>query len=512
MASDATEPLQLRLTHDDYTKYCIHPPPLSSSSVSGSSPSSSSSSSSSPGGLPSFDAIVQAFETTFPDFNLKSSIIEYHDGDGYVELQNSPEQMHIFYAHIEQDRSTAPRRGKAVLRSRRIAPEFLRKDAICVDAIVDAAVCLQEKLGKVLSMRLCVDCRSVLIVTKPQDPSIVPLTRKAAQWFLDNHTSDIYVNDQMRDKAEFDYARLVSRGDAQNAKHRLHFWTPEWVANNYKSVSLIVTMGGDGTVLFAAGLFQRSVPPVVSFHLGSLGFLTNFQFDEYPEALQQILSGPGKYTTFRQRLCCTLYRACRRDSFDDDAAPSRLLKCKRGEVRRAAENGCSTCERPPSGKPNFETQVMNEIVLDRGASAGLLMLELYADELHLTTIQADGLVVATATGSTAYSLSAGGSLVHPEKSAILITPVCAHTLTCRPMILPSRTRLRVCVSSNSRVPAWVSFDGRNRMELQKTDSVIITASRYPLLQIAHDDKRDDWFRSLVSNLSWNQRSQQKAFI
>ncbi|KAJ3150681.1 hypothetical protein HDU89_003090 [Geranomyces variabilis] len=510
MTDDEAQPLHLRLTHEDYTKYCIHSPESSSSSQSGWS--SSSSSSPSACGLPSYDAIVKAFETTFPDFSLKSNIIEYHDGDGYVELQSGPEQMQGFYDHIEQNRSTAPKRGKVVLRSRRLAPEFLRKDAICVDAIVDAAVCLQEKLGKVLSMRLKVECHSVLIITKPQDPTIVPLTRRIALWFLNNHGSDVYVNDQMRNNAEFDYSHLVSSNEARNAKDRLHFWTPEWVADNYRSISLIVTMGGDGTVLFAAGLFQRSVPPVVSFHLGSLGFLTNFQFDEYPEALQQILSGPGKYTTFRQRLCCTLYRACRRNSSDDDTMPSRSLKCKRGEIRRAAENGCSTCEKPPSGKPNFETQVMNEIVLDRGASAGLLMLELYADELHLTTIQADGLVIATATGSTAYSLSAGGSLVHPEKSAILITPVCAHTLTCRPMILPSRTRLRVCVSSNSRVPAWVSFDGRNRMELQKTDSVIITASRYPLLQIAHDDKRDDWFRSLVSNLSWNQRSQQKALI
>ena len=95
------------------------------------------------------------------------------------------------------------------------------------------------------------------------------------------------------------------------------------------------------------------------------------------------------------------------------------------------------------------------------------LLELFGDNNHLTTVQADGLVIATPTGSTAYSVSAGGSLVHPEISALLITPICPHTLSFRPMLLPDSMELRVCVPYNSRSTAWASFDGRNRIELKR---------------------------------------------
>ncbi|TPX57199.1 NAD+ kinase [Powellomyces hirtus] len=483
------EPLQLRLSHQDYARYVIHDK---------SDP-------------PTYNDIIEAFEKEFAEFNRKLYGVEFHDGEGFVELQDSPEQIAIFYEHISLDESTSPRRRKVVLRSRQNTPEHLKRDVISVDAIVDAAVCLHEKLGKVLKMKLRVEqCKSVLIVTKPQDPSIVPLTRKLAIWFLNNHSSDVYVNDHMETNPDFAYADMISSECVGHlAESRLKFWTAGWVKEHSREIGLVVTMGGDGTVLYAAGLFQQAVPPVVTFHLGSLGFLTNFQFEEYPKALAQIMSGHGSPTTFRQRLDCTLYKS--HEEAPRSSHSSRILVCKRHLISRT-ENGCITCEMPPTGPPDFNTQVMNELVLDRGANAGLLMLELYADDMYLTTIQADGLVIATATGSTAYSLSAGGSLVYPEKTALLITPICPHTLTCRPMILPSRVRLRVCVSPNSRVPAWVSFDGRDRMELQKTDSVIITASRYPLLQICHGDRKDDWFRSLVSSLHWNEREGQKPLL
>jgi NAD+ kinase len=89
------------------------------------------------------------------------------------------------------------------------------------------------------------------------------------------------------------------------------------------------------------------------------------------------------------------------------------------------------------------------------------------DDHHLTTVQADGLCIATPTGSTAYSLSAGGSLVHPGIPALLISPICPHTLSFRPMLLPDSMEVRVCVPYNSRSTAWASFDGRGRIELKR---------------------------------------------
>ncbi|KNE72189.1 hypothetical protein AMAG_16675 [Allomyces macrogynus ATCC 38327] len=156
-------------------------------------------------------------------------------------------------------------------------------------------------------------------------------------------------------------------------------------------------------------------------------------------------------------------------------------------------------------------QVLNELVVDRGPSAYMSQLELFGDERHLTTVQADGLVVSTPTGSTAYSLSAGGSIVHPEVSALLVTPICPHTLSFRPMLLPDSMELKVCVPPSSRNTAWASFDGRHRIELKQGDFVSITASKYPFPTICLHDQSSDWFNSLARCLRWNERQRQKAF-
>jgi NAD+ kinase len=130
----------------------------------------------------------------------------------------------------------------------------------------------------------------------------------------------------------------------------------------------------------------------------------------------------------------------------------------------------------------------------------------------MTTVQADGLVVATPTGSTAYSLSAGGSLVHPEIPAILISPICPHTLSFRPMLLPDTMELRICVPFNSRSTAWASFDGRGRVELKQGDHIKVTASKYPFPTVCADKQSTDWFHAISRTLKWNERERQKSFV
>jgi len=134
------------------------------------------------------------------------------------------------------------------------------------------------------------------------------------------------------------------------------------------------------------------------------------------------------------------------------------------------------------------------------------------DEHHMTTVQADGLVIATPTGSTAYSLSAGGSLVHPEIPAILISPICPHTLSFRPMLLPDTMELRICVPFNSRSTAWASFDGRGRVELKQGDHIKVTASKYPFPTVCADKQSTDWFHAISRTLKWNERERQKSFV
>ncbi|KAJ1974105.1 hypothetical protein H4R35_003771, partial [Dimargaris xerosporica] len=158
-------------------------------------------------------------------------------------------------------------------------------------------------------------------------------------------------------------------------------------------------------------------------------------------------------------------------------------------------------------------QILNELTVDRGPSPYMSVLELFGDRHHLTTVQADGLTIATPTGSTAYSLAAGGSLVHPEIPAILITPNCPHTLSFRPMLLPDSMELVVAVPYSSRNSAWASFDGRHRIELKRGDHIRITASNYPFPTVCYPGHTtsNDWFESLNRCLYWNHRARQKEF-
>ena len=106
--------------------------------------------------------------------------------------------------------------------------------------------------------------------------------------------------------------------------------------------------------------------------------------------------------------------------------------------------------------------VLNEAVIDRGPSPYLSAIELTCDGQYLTTVQGDGVIIATPTGSTAYSLAAGGSMVHPSVPAMLLTPICAHTLSFRPLMLPDSSVLSCAVPADSRATAWVCFDGKFR--------------------------------------------------
>lgn len=114
-------------------------------------------------------------------------------------------------------------------------------------------------------------------------------------------------------------------------------------------------------------------------------------------------------------------------------------------------------------------------------------------------------------GSTAYSLSAGGSLVHPDIPAILLTPICPHTLSFRPMVLSDTMLLRVSVPRNSRATAYCAFDGKGRVELKQGDCVTITASQYPFPTVTRTDT--EWFDSVSRTLRWNTRAAtQKGFF
>lgn len=139
-------------------------------------------------------------------------------------------------------------------------------------------------------------------------------------------------------------------------------------------------------------------------------------------------------------------------------------------------------------------------------------IEIFGDDEHFTSVSADGICVGTPTGSTAYNLAAGGSLCHPENPVMLVTAICAHTLSFRPVILPDTIVLRIGVPYDARASSWASFDGRERIELRPGDYVTVSASRYPFACVQPQGRRsEDWINSISAKLGWNTRQRQKSF-
>ncbi|KAF2239113.1 ATP-NAD kinase [Viridothelium virens] len=325
--------------------------------------------------------------------------------------------------------------------------------------------------------------KNVMIVTKARDNHLVTLTRELAEWLLctprygNDLGVNVYVDAKLKKSKRFDSEGLMAMNPIRFS-HMLRYWTPDMCWTSPEKFDLVLTLGGDGTVLFTSWLFQRIVPPVLSFSLGSLGFLTNFHYEQFKEHLNRVMGEPGMRVSLRMRFTCTVYRS----------AGPKTLETVEGE----------------------QFEVLNELVIDRGPSSYISNLELYGDDNLLTVVQADGCIFSTPTGSTAYSLSAGGSLVHPDIPAILLTPICPHTLSFRPMLLNDTMALKVAVPRHSRATAYCSFDGKGRVELRQGDHVTIAASQYPFPTVLSRDT--EWFDSIGRTLRWNSRgAQQKGW-
>ncbi|PRQ26629.1 putative NAD(+) kinase [Rosa chinensis] len=286
--------------------------------------------------------------------------------------------------------------------------------------------------------------------------------------------SFLYYQEKMNVLVEPDvhdvFARIPGFGFVQT------FYTQD-TGDLHERVDFVACLGGDGVILHASNLFKGAVPPIVSFNLGSLGFLTSHTFDDYRQDLRQVIHGnntsDGVYITLRMRLRCEIFR-------NGKAMPGKVF------------------------------DVLNEIVVDRGSNPYLSKIECYERDQLITKVQGDGVIVATPTGSTAYSTAAGGSMVHPNVPCMLFTPICPHSLSFRPVILPDSASLELKIPEDARSNAWVSFDGKRRQQLSRGDSVRIAMSQHPLPTVNKRDQTGDWFRSLIRCLNWNERLDQKA--
>ncbi|KAL8662594.1 MAG: hypothetical protein Q9202_004552 [Teloschistes flavicans] len=354
---------------------------------------------------------------------------------------------------------------------------------------------LSKKLG---SIRLKLKVKTIFLLTKAHDSDLIGLTRTIAEWLLSKERDTqytVYVEDTLEDNSKFDAQGLISQDPSHEG--RLKYWNNELCRKQPHLFDFAVTLGGDGTLLYASWLFQRIVPPVLSFALGSLGFLTKFDYADHQETLSAAFKD-GITVSLRLRFEATIMRT---QTAELDKKHDLIEEL----IGDEAENNLTH-------KPDGSYTILNDIVVDRGPNPTMSSTELFMDEKFMTSVQADGVCVATPTGSTAYNLAAGGSLCHPENPVILVTAICAHTLSFRPVILPDTVVLRVGVPYDARTSSWASFDGRERVELHPGDYVTISASRYPFANVMpREGGGEDWVGSISRTLNWNNRQRQRAF-
>ena len=245
-------------------------------------------------------------------------------------------------------------------------------------------------------------------------------------------------------------ANAVHRPDAGLTRHQIAL-----------QADLLLVLGGDGTLLAAAREAAPHGTPILPINLGGLGFLTSFTLEELYPALEQTLQG---------------------------CAP-------------VSERVMLLAERTHNGNALTQQRVLNEAVVHKGTLARMIELELYIDSGFVCRYRADGLIVATPTGSTAYSMSADGPIVHPAVESILITPICAHTLSDRPIVVPDVSTIELRMSENSD-SVFLTLDGQTGVPLQLGDHVRITRAAERLKLIHPPNKT--YFEILRSKLRWGE--------
>ncbi len=224
----------------------------------------------------------------------------------------------------------------------------------------------------------------------------------------------------------------------------------------------LIVIGGDGTLLSAARVVGTTGRPILGVNLGALGFLTAITLEELYPVLEKIFN------------------------YDFDYDERMMLVC---HVHRMGERVA-----------NYT--VLNDVVVNKGALAKIIDIETTVGEMYLSTFKADGLIISTPTGSTAYSLSAQGPIVHPTLDSILITPICPHTLTNRPLVIPDDMVIRAELRSKE-TDVFLTLDGQVGFGLREGDVIEVKKADAPLRFFRSPFK--DYFAVLRTKLKWGER-------
>lgn len=227
-------------------------------------------------------------------------------------------------------------------------------------------------------------------------------------------------------------------------------------------VDMIIVLGGDGTMLSVARLVGSRGIPILGVNLGGLGFITEVNRDEIFDATEKVLSGSCSIEE-RIMLSAIVFR---------------------------------------SGEKIADFIVLNDVVINKGALARIIDLETYINNTYVTTFKSDGLIISTPTGSTAYCLSAGGPILYPTLNSIVLTPICPHTLTNRPIVLPDNFIIEVILRSESE-DVFLTLDGQVGFSLRRNDTVEVKKTDFTTKLLIPCER--DYFQILRTKLKWGER-------
>ena len=224
-------------------------------------------------------------------------------------------------------------------------------------------------------------------------------------------------------------------------------------------VDALVVLGGDGTLLAASRLLEKPIP-VLGVNFGSLGFLTEITLDDLYPALEGVLA--GRYEHEDRRLL-------------------------RAVVHR-------------KGRPDVTADVLNDVVITKAGPSRIIEVDVTVDGSFVSSFRADGIIVSSPTGSTAYNLAAGGPILHPTLPAVVITPICPHMLTNRPLVVSDEARVEVRLRAGRDVEVYAALDGQETFAFSDGDHVAVTGSPRRLKLVKAPGR--DYYTVLRTKLKW----------
>ncbi|UOD34609.1 NAD(+)/NADH kinase [Deferribacteraceae bacterium V6Fe1] len=280
--------------------------------------------------------------------------------------------------------------------------------------------------------------KNIAIVAKPHTPNIKDITEKIIS-FLKKNDKNILLEKRAAE------ALCVDNYHSENE-----------IRDN---ADLVIVLGGDGTLISAIRLLQEKSTPVLGINLGRLGFLTDTKIEDATSTLQEVFSG-------------------------------NYMIEKRMKLNVLVKN---------KDNATFKAQVINDLVINKGALARIIDIDVTVDNLFMNTYRADGIIISTPTGSTAYTLAAGGPIVYPTLNSIIVTPICPHALSHRPIVLHDTSKLRLKVKDlDDKV--FITCDGQEGKKMEVGEEVYVEKSNSSANLIV--TKHHNYFTLLKEKLGW----------